>query len=95
MVDQPIFRRIMLRLERPEQRFLRSQDLYRTSRMLGKIDQAPRMTYQPRSHQVTHQCREIRSDGIHSISEVFGELGSVGGDEDDLIAERVDVRDVG
>lgn len=53
------------------------------------------MANQPRTNQLTHQRSQIRRNGIHAIAEVLGELGAVFGDGYDLVAEDVDVRNVG
>lgn len=95
MVDKSILRRIMLRLQSPEKRLLSSQNLHRTSRVLRQVQQATRMADQPRSDELSDQSSQVGRDGDHAIPEVLRQLGAVGGDGDDLVAEGVDMGDVG
>jgi hypothetical protein len=86
MIDQPILRGIMLRLQSTEQRLLGTKDLHRTRRVLRQTEQAARMTDQTCPHELADECRQIRGNGVHAVAEVFCELGAVGGDCDDLVA---------
>lgn len=95
MKDQAIFRRIMLRFQRTKQRLLRTQNLNRTRGGLRQAQQAARMRDEPRAHELAHQGSQVRRDGVHPVPEVLVQLRPVLGDGDYLVAELVDVIDVG
>lgn len=53
------------------------------------------MSDQPCTNKLANQRCQVRRDSCHPVFEVFVELLSVFGDGDDLVAELVDVIDVG
>lgn len=71
MVDKPILWSIMLRLQCPEQRLLRSENLHGGSWVLGQVHQASCMTDKPRPDELADHRSQIRRDGLHSIPEVL------------------------
>jgi hypothetical protein len=95
VVDETVLRRVVLRLQRPEESLLRSENLHRRGRVLGKVHQATSVADESRTDQLADQRRQVGSNGLHSVPQVVGQLRSVLGDGDDLVAERVDVAHVG
>ena len=95
MVDEAILGSVVLGLECAEQRLLGPKDLDGTGGVLGEVEQAPRVADEARPNEVTDKRGQVGGDGGHAALEIAGELGAVGGNGDDLVAERVDVRHVG
>jgi len=95
VVDQTVLGRVVLGLERPEQRLLRSEDLHRRGRVLGEVHQATGVADESRTDELADQRRQVGRDGLHSVAQVVGQLRSVLGDGNNLVAERVDVAHVG
>ena len=85
----------MLGLQRPEKRLLRTKNLDRTRRVLGQTQQTAGMADQSRSDELTDEGGKVGCDGGHAVFEVLCELRAVLGYRDDLVAELVDVGDVG
>ena len=53
------------------------------------------MTDQSGANEISNQGGQIRRNRRHSISKILGELCTVSGDGDDLVAESMNVVDVG
>ena len=95
MVYQTIFRSVVFRLQSSEESLLGAEDLDSRSRMFRQIHQTSSMTDESCTDELSDQRCEIWSDRLHPVSEIFGKLSSVFGNGDDLVAERVDVGDIG
>lgn len=95
MIYETIFGRIMLGFESTKQGLLSTENLYRTSWMLCEVQQATSMADQSGANKFTNKSGKIRCNGIHTVSEIFGELGTVCRDGDDLITKGVDVCNIG
>lgn len=78
MVDETIFRCIMFCFKCPEKCLFRSQNLHRTSRVFCQANQASSMANQPGTNQLSNESRQIWSNGVHTVTEVFCELRPVG-----------------
>lgn len=91
MVDETVFRSIVFGLQSSEQSLLSTQDLNSGSGVLGQVHQATSVADESSTDKLTDQSSQVGSDGLHSVPEVVGKLGSVFGDGDDLVTERVDV----
>ena len=94
VVDKPVLGRVVLRLERAEERLLRTEDLDGARGVLREVEQAACVADEPRADELADERGEVRRDRVHAVAQVLGELGAVRGDRDDLVAERVDVGDV-
>ncbi len=95
LVDEPILGRVVLGLERPKQRLFRTENLDRARGLLGEVHEASRVRDQSRADELADKRSEVGRDRSHAVAEVLGELGAVLGDADHLVAQRVDVLDVG
>lgn len=95
MVDETVFWRIMLCLQSPEERLLSSQNLNGTCWVLGQTQQTAGMADQPRSDELSDQGRQIWRDSNHTIPKVLGELSTIVRDVDYLVAEGVNVCNIG
>lgn len=95
MVDETVLRGIVLGLKRSEEGLLGTENLDGTGGVLGKVHQATGVADQSGTDELTDKGGEVGSDGLHTVAEVFGELGAVFGDGDDLVTEGVDVGHVG
>lgn len=95
MVDKTIFRCIVLGFKGTEQSFLSTENLYCTSWMFCEAQQTASVADQPCSNKFPHESSEVGSNRIHAVSEVFSELSAVGGDGDNLVAEGIDVGNIG
>ena len=84
----------MLRLQGTEKGLLRTKNLNSTGRMFRQVEQATSMSDQPCANKFSNEGRQIRCNGVHSISEIFSELCSVRRYRDDLVAEGVDMGNV-
>lgn len=93
--DQSVFGRIVFRLERSEESLLRTEDLHSRRRVLGQVEERSSVSDQTSSDQFSNEGGKIRSDGGHSVSEVFIQFGSVLSDGDDLVGEEMNVDQVG
>lgn len=91
MVDETVLGGVVLGLERAEEGLLGTKDLDGTGGVLGKVHQTTGVTNQSGTDKLTDKGGKVGSDGLHAVAEVFGELGAVLGDGDDLVTERVDV----
>ena len=85
----------MLGLESSEQSLLSTQYLHGAGWMFGEIDKTASVANQPRTDQIAHQSSEIGGDGVHTVPQVLCELRTVFGDGNDLVAEGVNVVNVG
>ena len=94
MVDETVFWCIVLGLQRTEQRLLSTEDLDGTCWVLRKAEETAGVADQTSSDKVSDEGGEVGCDGVHAIPEVLCELRAVGGDGDDLVAQRVDVRHI-
>jgi hypothetical protein len=95
VVDETVFRRVVLGLERSEQGLLGTQDLDSRGGVLGEVHQASGVADQSSTDKLTNERGEVGRDSLHSVSEVVGQLSSVLGDRDDLITKGVDVSHIG
>lgn len=95
MVDEAVLRRVVLRFERTEQGLLRTEDLHGARGVLREVEQAARVTDEPRADELADERGQVRRDRVHAVAQVLRELRAVRGDRDDLVAERVYVHDVG
>ena len=95
MIDETILRRVVLGLQCTEQRLLSAEDLDGTCWVLREVQQASCVADESRADEVANERGQVGCDGVHAIPEVLRELRAVGGDGDDLVAQRVDVRHIG
>jgi len=95
MVYETVFWCVVLGLKSTEEGFFGTKDLDSTCRMFGKTEQTTCVTDESCTNELANESGKIRCNGIHSISEIFRELGSVSGDRDDLVAKRVNVGNIG
>ena len=94
MVDETVLGCVVLRLERTEQCLLGTQNLDGTCWVLREVQQASCMADESCADKVADERGQVGCDGVHAIPEVLCELRAVGGDGDDLVAQRVDVRHI-
>ena len=94
MVYQTVFWCIVLSLQSPKQRLLGTQNLHGTRGVFCQTEQTAGVTDEPGTDEVSDQGGQIWRDRSHSIPKVLGELRSVSGNGDDLVAEGVDVIDI-
>lgn len=66
-----------LGLERAEESLLSTEDLHRRGRLLGEVDQRPRVRDEPRAHEFPDHDGQVRRDGLHAAAEVVGQLQPV------------------
>jgi hypothetical protein len=85
----------MLRLQRPEQRLLRAENLDRTRGVLRETQKTTGMGDQPRADEFADERGEVGCNRGHAVSEVVVELGAVLRDGDDLVGEEENVGEVG
>ena len=70
VVDDAVFGGIPLRLERPEERLLRAQNLEGRRGVFGKICQAPRVRDEPGADDLANELGEVGGDYAHLVDEV-------------------------
>ena len=70
MVDETVFRRVVLGLERSEQGLLGTQDLDSRGGVLGEVHQASGVADQSSTDKLTNERGEVGRDSLHSVSEV-------------------------
>jgi hypothetical protein len=95
VVYKTILGRIMLRLQRTEERLLSPENLHRACRMLGKTEQATSVTDQPGTDKLANESGEVGGNGVHTVTKIFSQLRTICGNGDNLIAEGVNVVYVG
>ena len=83
--------RVALRLQRAEQRLLRSQNLYRARGVLAQVRQAARVRDEARADALAEERGQARRDRVHLLREVRGQRLAVLGQRDDPAREQVDV----
>mmetsp|Transcript_36353 Transcript_36353/g.116755 ORF Transcript_36353/g.116755 Transcript_36353/m.116755 type:complete len:250 (-) Transcript_36353:852-1601(-) len=71
VVDEPVLWRVVLGLERAEERLLGAEDLHRRGGLLGQVHQRARMRDEPRAHQLAHHHRQVGRDGLHPVLQVI------------------------
>jgi hypothetical protein len=86
VINEAVLWRLVLRLERAEERLLRAEDLNRRRGVLGEVDQRPRVRYEARAYELADEEGEVWGDGLHAVLEVLEQLAAVAGEGDDLIA---------
>mmetsp|Transcript_5496 Transcript_5496/g.13902 ORF Transcript_5496/g.13902 Transcript_5496/m.13902 type:complete len:342 (+) Transcript_5496:700-1725(+) len=91
MVDQAVLGRLVLCLQRAEQRLLRAQDLHRARRVLRQVDQRPGVADEARAHQLAHQHCQVGRDGVHAALEVVVQLDAVLAEAHHLVRQLLDV----
>ena len=94
MEDDSVLRRVAPRLQRAEQRLLGSQNLHGGRGELGEIEQRTGVSDETRSDQFADHDREIGSDGVHAILQVFEELDTISSEIQDLCSEFLDVLEI-
>lgn len=95
VVDESVLGRVVLGLECSEKGLLSSEDLDGGSGVLGEVEERSSVRDESGSNKLSNEGREVGRNGGHSVSEILEQLDSVLGDGDDLVAQGVDVVDVG
>ena len=85
MVDETVFGCIVLGLQRTEQRLLSTEDLDGTCWVLRKAEETAGVADQTSSDKVADEGGEVGCDGVHTVLEVLGKLGTILGDGDELV----------
>lgn len=95
MINETIFRCVVLGLQSTEKCLFGTENLNGTGRMLGKTEQTTSMADKSCTNEFTNQRSEVGRDRVHTVTEIFSELCSIGGYRDDLVAKLMDVTNVG
>ncbi|KAI3492779.1 hypothetical protein L1887_42576 [Cichorium endivia] len=95
VVDEAVLGRVVLGLERAEERLFGAEDLHGRGRVLGEVHERAGVADEACADEVADEGGEVGRDGGHAVLEVLVELGAVLGDGDDLVAQAPDVLEVG
>jgi len=94
VVYQAVLRRVVLRLERAEERLLGAEDLYRRRRLLRQVHERPRVRDETRADELAEEDGQVRRYRAHAVLQVVEELDAVLGHGQYLLGEALDVDDV-
>lgn len=61
----------------PEECLLCTQNLHCAGWLLGEVDEAARVCDEARTHQLTHQHRQVGGNGSHAALQVVKQLAAV------------------
>ena len=79
VVDETIFRCIVLGLQSTEEGLFSTEDLNGTGRVFGKTEQTASMADESCTDELTDQSGKVGSNSVHTIAKVFSELSTIGG----------------
>lgn len=72
MVDETVFRSVVLGLESTEKGLFGTEDLNGRSGVLCQVHQTSGVTDESGTNEFTDEGGEIRSDGLHSVTQILG-----------------------
>lgn len=86
MVYEAIFWGIVLCFQSTEEGLLSPENLNGTGRMFCQTKQASSVADESCTHELSDKGSQVGRNGVHSVAKVFGQLCSVCGDRDNLVA---------
>mmetsp|Transcript_37818 Transcript_37818/g.120569 ORF Transcript_37818/g.120569 Transcript_37818/m.120569 type:complete len:527 (-) Transcript_37818:138-1718(-) len=89
--NQPVLRRVALRLQRTEERLLRAENLHRRRRVLREVRETARVRDQASTDDLADERRQVRSHDVHLRLQVLLQAFAHGRQLDDLAGEMVNV----